>query len=300
MNTTEPPDIKHLIRTFLILLIIGFILSTPTQIYAKKVRIQPNIYQSEIKRVSKNKTNKILINAALKGQICYVGNYKDVATAMNNVNKTLGANFLLRKVINRSYSSNYYDKFYNAAIKSVTNNEISYKFQQKHWVYYVYGNEKYIKYYKDRKRYWTLAKQAVRKAGVRNGMSDKEAVKKISKWICKNTKYSQSSEDNSYRGALFSKHKGVCKDYSDAMWAMCKVCNIKCRIASGTGAGGPHAWNKVKIHGKWYWIDLTWMDGKKLNYKYYCKKRLWKNHKVKNEKVKSILFCTYKYIKWKN
>lgn len=140
----------------------------------------------------------------------------------------------------------------------------------------------------------TLAKKAVRKAGVHNGDSDKEAVRKISKWICKHTKYKAGTYDNSEAYTLFSKGTGVCRDYSDAFWAMCKICNIPCKYYTGQAKGG-HGWNRVKVSGKWYWIDVTWMDGKTIKKKYYLKRRLWKNHKNAKPCTKSILCSRVKY-----
>lgn len=32
---------------------------------------------------------------------------------------------------------------------------------------------------------------------------------------------------------------------------------IRGEAMNGTGYGA-HAWNKVKVDGKWYWIDVTW------------------------------------------
>ena len=46
-------------------------------------------------------------------------------------------------------------------------------------------------------------------------------------------------------------------------------------------AGGGHAWNQVKVNGKWYYIDCTWDDpvgGGYENYKYYLSESLWSDH----------------------
>lgn len=161
-------------------------------------------------------------------------------------------------------------------------------------IYYVSITDRKGNTSKERKRYWTLAKKAVRKASVHNGDSDKEAVRKISKWICKHTKYKAGTYDNSEAYTLFSKGTGVCRDYSDAFWAMCKICNIQCKYYTGQAKGG-HGWNRVKVSGKWYWIDVTWMDGKTIEKKYYLKRRLWKNHKDAKPCTKSILCSRVKY-----
>ena len=43
-------------------------------------------------------------------------------------------------------------------------------------------------------------------------------------------------------------------------------------------AGEGHEWNKVKVDGKWYYIDVTFnqsTDGK-----YYLSEKLWDDHKI--------------------
>ena len=37
--------------------------------------------------------------------------------------------------------------------------------------------------------------------------------------------------------------------------------NIPCKVVSGVSKGQPHAWNQIKINGKWYFVDATWDDG---------------------------------------
>lgn len=143
---------------------------------------------------------------------------------------------------------------------------------------------------KSRSRYWALAKKAVRKVGVHNGDTDKVAVHKIAMWICKHTKYKEGNYDNSEAGTLFKKGTGVCRDYSDAFWSMCKICNIPCKYYTGY-ANGFHGWNRVKVSGKWYWIDVTWMDNRTIDKRYYLKRRLWNNHKSPKSTFKSILSC---------
>lgn len=129
-------------------------------------------------------------------------------------------------------------------------------------------------------QYWKNAYRCARKAGVRNGMKDRIAVKKIAVWLCKHTKYRFGKRDNYKYGTLFKKGQGVCRDYADAFYAMCKVSGIPCKVCYGTvKGGGRHAWNKVKVGKKWYWIDVTWMDqGSRICNTYYLKRRLWKNH----------------------
>lgn len=75
------------------------------------------------------------------------------------------------------------------------------------------------------------------------------------------------------RHTIVSK-KGICQDYAELFYDMCKSEKIKCAIISGFGASfypnwllalqaGPsnHVWNAVEISGKWHLLDLTWASG---------------------------------------
>lgn len=55
----------------------------------------------------------------------------------------------------------------------------------------------------------------------------------------------------------------VCDGYSKAFQLLCKGVGIECIYVSGTTEGGSdsgHSWNKVKLDGEWYNIDVTWDD----------------------------------------
>ncbi len=60
-------------------------------------------------------------------------------------------------------------------------------------------------------------------------------------------------------GALINK-LAVCEGYSEAFLLLCWTTGIDARIIEGTGNGGAHEWNVVKIDGKWYQIDVTFDD----------------------------------------
>ena len=169
--------------------------------------------------------------------------------------------------------------------------------------YKVYNQSNNKSLYLDEKEsryiYWQWVNFSVFRAGVRNKMSDKKAVKKMSKWICKHTKYKMGEPDNAEGATLFIKGTGVCRDYADAFWSMCKVCGIPCYcyigfVDMGDGTWGYHEWNRVKINKKWYWIDLTWYDATGC---YYLRKKIWKDHKIlrKQKKLIETSYVDYSY-----
>lgn len=212
---------------------------------------------------------------------------------VEKINQRVGTHLMTWKRIEKGRELSYYNQFLELQNTRYSNEELTQRDGITHMIYYVSITDRKGNTSKERKRYWALTKKAVRKAGVHNGDSDKVAVRKIAAWICKHTKYNNPKYDNAESGYLFSKGKGVCRDYSDAFWAMCKVCNIPCEYYTGY-ANGFHGWNRVRIKKKWYWIDVTWMDVKPINKKYYLKRRLWNNHRNAKLIPKSVLTCGIK------
>ena len=67
---------------------------------------------------------------------------------------------------------------------------------------------------------------------------------------------------------VFRDHKGVCAGYANLMVALGQSAGLdivyligKSRDEEGGVAGSMHAWNAVKLEGKWYLIDATWDAG---------------------------------------
>jgi hypothetical protein len=66
----------------------------------------------------------------------------------------------------------------------------------------------------------------------------------------------------------FKSKKGVCEDYSRIYKKMCDAVKIECQLIGGLAKhlsqrtqGMNHAWNAVKIEGKWQLLDATWGAG---------------------------------------
>lgn len=95
-----------------------------------------------------------------------------------------------------------------------------------------------------------------------NGLSEAKKIIKIHDYICNNVDYAyNSTEEQIYTayGALCT-GKAVCQGYAVLFYRLCKEAGLSVRIISGTGNGGPHAWNIVRIGSKYYNVDCTW-DG---------------------------------------
>lgn len=105
-----------------------------------------------------------------------------------------------------------------------------------------------------------------------SGKSDYQKVKAIHDYICDNVNYDYENLENEAHKVKFTAYgalctgKAVCQGYAVAFYRLCKEAGLPVRIITGTGNGGPHAWNIVKIGnntraaGEYYNIDCTW-DG---------------------------------------
>ncbi|AEE97594.1 cell wall-binding repeat-containing protein [Mahella australiensis] len=106
---------------------------------------------------------------------------------------------------------------------------------------------------------------------VKPGMSDLQKEKAIHDYVVNNTKYDKENYDNntipqeSYDayGALV-KNTAVCQGYAEATSLLLNMAGIENIIVSGDANNGitmgGHAWNIVKIDGKYYHLDTTWDD----------------------------------------
>lgn len=98
---------------------------------------------------------------------------------------------------------------------------------------------------------------------------DKE--KQIHDYIINNTVYDSTAANSisSYKdllphsfdiyGALCG-GKAVCEGYSKLFQYLCYCVGINSTQIIGTGNGGNHMWNAVKINDDWYMLDATWDD----------------------------------------
>lgn len=106
-------------------------------------------------------------------------------------------------------------------------------------------------------------------------MTDYEKVLSIYDYIAYNTVYDynilyKSSEQGSsfnatvyncfYLEGVFDDNLAVCDGFSKAFDIMCEMEGIECARISGSTSGGGHAWNKVKLDGNWYGVDITWTE----------------------------------------
>ena len=140
---------------------------------------------------------------------------------------------------------------------------------------------------------------------IKSGMNDWEKALAIHDYLCENITYDYDNylndtipqESYGVLGALKNK-TAVCSGYALSFELMCELAGLECNYVSGTsvnssGVFGRHAWNQVKINGKWYNVDVTWDDPvltnpvgkekyKRYDYFLISDSRLYKNHTAEN------------------
>lgn len=90
--------------------------------------------------------------------------------------------------------------------------------------------------------------------------SDYEKELAVHNYLEQNIVYTNGSGNvfNEY-GALID-GRCVCDGYAKAFDLLMLLLGIDCYRVTGTADGGNHAWNKVKLGGQWYNVDVTWDD----------------------------------------
>lgn len=124
-----------------------------------------------------------------------------------------------------------------------------------------------------------LAKGIIKKI-IKSGMNDFDKVKAINDYMILNVSYDMENYKkhtipaSSYTalGAM-EKKIAVCAGYAKMFSALAIAAGLECTYITGDTPYGYHAWNQVKVDGKWYNIDVTWNDPDcetKESGHYYC------------------------------
>ena len=124
-----------------------------------------------------------------------------------------------------------------------------------------------------------LYNQVITLAKKLKGKTEYDTVKNIHDYLVLNIAYPSSYSGRGVHTLDYALNEGVCvcDGYTKAFYFLCKANGIDCIIVKGlsinqAGVNESHAWNKVKVDGKWYTVDATWDDplpDKKDRVKYY-------------------------------
>lgn len=111
-------------------------------------------------------------------------------------------------------------------------------------------------------------------------MDEATKVKALHDYLCNTVVYDGIYEGNAFMtphfaGTVIFDGHGVCDGYAEAFKILCNGAGIECNVVYGKSGDTGHAWNQVKINGRWYNMDVTWDDtmypDNRISYDYYCK-----------------------------
>lgn len=137
--------------------------------------------------------------------------------------------------------------------------------------------------------------EAAIKQIIKPNYTDYDKVKAVHDYVAKNTVYdhkgwatNKASNDSYTIAGPLLKGVAVCDGYARTTSYLLDKLGIDNKYVLGTSDGELHSWNKVKVDGKWYNVDVTWDDPStskngKYNYKYFLidDKTMSKTHKEK-------------------
>ena len=164
------------------------------------------------------------------------------------------------------------DDIDNGAVKSIIDSHPEFISLSGGYTYWTSGSSitkiqfTYLTNAKEEQQELDAALQEVKSKIDTSGMSDEEIVLAYHEYLTSTVAYAYEDYFNGtiaanhgydMYGALV-KHSCVCQGYAETMFYLLREAGLSCAIASSENIN--HAWNIVKIHGKWYHIDATWDD----------------------------------------
>lgn len=93
-------------------------------------------------------------------------------------------------------------------------------------------------------------------------MTTFQKVKAVNDYIVSNAAYSENTKSSPHSAyALLMEGQAVCQGYALLTYKMLNQIGVEVQYVVGVVNGNEdHAWNLVKIDGKWYHLDTTWND----------------------------------------
>lgn len=106
------------------------------------------------------------------------------------------------------------------------------------------------------------------------------------------------SEANDAKNCL-RKQKGVCGGYAYMYRDLCKSAGLNCEVVIGQayfqGKNRGHAWNGVRLDGKWYHVDVCWDDTGAPAYEFFLIGSDTMNSTTVTNRTWSSTQCSFNY-----
>lgn len=112
-------------------------------------------------------------------------------------------------------------------------------------------------------------------------LTERERVDSIFSWIVNHVDYDREAYQNGLSSSedpqeVICSRKAVCTGFSNLFAALCRFNEIDVRVVTGYARGAGHrdgsefvapnhAWNSVKIDGKWYLADVSWASAYRMH-----------------------------------
>ena len=154
---------------------------------------------------------------------------------------------------------------------TVGENSLSYDFDQQEGINYTYtlkvtgrgsdGSKSAAAKKTNKYRLNGSATKKVKKViknNIKASWSDYKKVKYVHDWMVKNISYDENLSNFTFSDAILKK-SAVCQGYSETFMVFMELLGIPVKYVPSVEQGN-HAWNLVKVSGKWYHVDVTWDD----------------------------------------
>ncbi|MGE7843684.1 transglutaminase domain-containing protein [Lysinibacillus sp. NPDC093712] len=95
----------------------------------------------------------------------------------------------------------------------------------------------------------------------KNAKTDVDKVRAVNDYIVANTAYTEQTKSSPHSAyTVLAEHGGVCQGYALLAHTLLQKLGFETQYIVGYVGKEGHAWNLVKLDGKWYHLDTTWND----------------------------------------